>query len=86
MGKWARRWKPTLTSWSVMVRWHIDQVAEDLASVGIVVTAHAAGHELRLHHRTGGPERLIRRSRHFQRFSFTSFACRGGVVRDTQER
>ena len=27
------------------VRWHVDQIAEDLASLGIVVAAHAASHD-----------------------------------------
>ena len=42
MGRWARRWKLTLTSLSVTVTvgGHVDEVAEDLAGLGVGVAAH----------------------------------------------
>ena len=45
MGRWARRWKRTLISFfgDGNVGRHVDEIAEDLARLGVVVAAHAAG-------------------------------------------
>jgi hypothetical protein len=46
MGRWARRWNRTVISFSVMATSAgMSMRSRNLARLGIVVAAHAAGHE-----------------------------------------